>query len=80
MPTWDANLYLKFAKERSQPSLDLIARIGLSTPNRIIDLGCGPGNSTAMLRQRWHDAEIIEPIWYLKKSNKRVQVWDIQVA
>lgn len=59
MPTWDANLYLKFAKERSQPSLDLIARIGLSTPNRIIDLGCGPGNSTAMLRQRWHDAEII---------------------
>lgn len=58
MPTWDANLYLKFAKERSQPSLDLISRINLADPRRIIDLGCGPGNSTAMLRQHWADSDI----------------------
>jgi trans-aconitate 2-methyltransferase len=58
MPTWDADLYLKFASERTQPAIDLISRISLA-PSRIIDLGCGPGNSTAMLRQRWPDAEIV---------------------
>ncbi len=58
MPTWDAELYLQFASERTQPSLDLIARTNVSNPTRIIDLGCGPGNSTEMLRQRWPQAEI----------------------
>jgi trans-aconitate 2-methyltransferase len=58
MPTWDANLYLQFANERTQPSLDLIARIGIPHPARVIDLGCGPGNSTAMLWQQWPDADI----------------------
>lgn len=57
MPTWNTELYLQFANERTQPSLDLIARIH-SHPTRIIDLGCGPGNSTAMLRQRWPQADI----------------------
>jgi len=60
MPTWDPKLYLQFAGERTQPSVDLIARInGAREPARIIDLGCGPGNSTAMLRQRWPQADII---------------------
>jgi trans-aconitate 2-methyltransferase len=58
MPTWDADLYLQFASERTQPSLDLIARTNISSPARIIDLGCGPGNSTQMLRQRWPKADI----------------------
>lgn len=58
MPTWDANLYLKFAKERLQPSLGLISRVNLADPRRIIDLGCGPGNSTAILRQHWADSDI----------------------
>ena len=53
------NLYLKFAGERTQPAIDLISRISLAHPGRIIDLGCGPGNSTAMLRQRWPSAEIV---------------------
>src|SRR4051812_18768928 len=59
MPTWDANLYLRFADERTQPAVDLAARIRLAHPARIIDLGCGPGNSTGVLRQRWPAAEII---------------------
>jgi trans-aconitate 2-methyltransferase len=59
MPTWNADLYLQFATERTQPSLDLIGRIKVSKPARIIDLGCGPGNSTAMLRQRWPEANLI---------------------
>ena len=59
MPSWDANLYLKFTGERTQPSIDLISRISLADPRRVIDLGCGPGNSTAILRQRWPAAEIV---------------------
>lgn len=58
MPTWDADLYLRFANERTQPAIDLLARIGLAEPRRVIDLGCGPGNSTALLRGRWPAAEI----------------------
>ncbi|MGA2401611.1 MAG: methyltransferase domain-containing protein [Syntrophobacteraceae bacterium] len=58
MLKWDADLYLKFSSERTQPSVDLTARIAIPDPGRIIDLGCGPGNSTAVLRQRWPKARI----------------------
>ncbi len=58
MPQWDAAQYLKFATERTQPAVDLIQRIEL-TPRRIVDLGCGPGNSTEALRRRWPDAHIV---------------------
>jgi trans-aconitate 2-methyltransferase len=58
MPQWDAAQYLKFGTERTQPAVDLIQRIELSSPRRIIDLGCGPGNSTEPLRRRWPDADI----------------------
>ncbi|MDR3719437.1 MAG: methyltransferase domain-containing protein [Bryobacteraceae bacterium] len=57
-PSWDAQLYLRFSKERTQAAIDLVARIQLAGPRRIVDLGCGPGNSTAVLRARWPQAEI----------------------
>jgi trans-aconitate 2-methyltransferase len=58
MPGWDANLYLKYANERARPAADLIAQIKLDHPHRIVDLGCGPGNSTEQLHQRWPQAEL----------------------
>jgi len=58
VPTWDATLYLQFGNERTQPSIDLASRIAVQSPRRIIDLGCGPGNSTEVLRRRWPEAEI----------------------
>jgi trans-aconitate 2-methyltransferase len=59
MPGWDANLYLKFSGQRARPATDLIAQIELEAPRRIIDLGCGTGNSTEQLHQRWPQAELI---------------------
>ncbi len=50
--------YLRFANERTQPAVDLATRIELSAPRRIIDLGCGPGNSTAVIARRWPEADV----------------------
>ena len=58
MPRWDAPQYLRFERERTQPCLDLACRIDLDSPGRIVDLGCGPGNSTAILKERWPHARI----------------------
>ncbi len=55
---WDPRLYLKFDRERTQPAIDLAARIEIVEPQSIIDLGCGPGNSTAVLQARWPSAEL----------------------
>lgn len=58
MPVWDAVQYLKFQRERTQPAIDLAARVRLETPERMIDVGCGPGNSTAVLASRFPDADL----------------------
>ena len=51
--TWNPDLYLKFQRERTQPSIDLVSRIDLDSLGKIIDVGCGPGNSTKVLADRW---------------------------
>ncbi len=58
MQGWDVNLYLRFRNERTQPAIDLVSRIDVDSPKRIIDLGCGPGTSTGILRQRWPHAQV----------------------
>ena len=55
---WDSQLYLRYERERTQPSIDLVSRIDLGSPATIIDLGCGPGNSTRVLRERWPAARV----------------------
>ena len=58
MPRWSPTKYLEFAAERSRPFLDLLARVTID-PATVADLGCGPGHLTAVMRQRWPEAEIL---------------------
>jgi trans-aconitate 2-methyltransferase len=55
---WDAEHYLRFADARTLPAVDLLSRIALADVRRVVDLGCGPGNSTAPLKARWPDAVV----------------------
>jgi trans-aconitate 2-methyltransferase len=59
MTSWNPTLYLRFENERTQAARDLLHRVPYDRPSRVIDLGCGPGNSTVLLRRRWPEAEII---------------------
>ncbi|MCC7086451.1 MAG: trans-aconitate 2-methyltransferase [Pirellulales bacterium] len=59
MPTWNAELYLQFADERTRPCRELAARVAIDAPRRVVDLGCGPGNSTQAVGQRWPTAAIV---------------------
>jgi trans-aconitate 2-methyltransferase len=56
--TWDPERYLTFADERGRPFVELVARVGAPAPATVVDLGCGPGNLTTLLRDRWPDADI----------------------
>lgn len=58
MDRWNPESYLKYERERTLPSRDLVKHIELDRPRRVIDIGCGPGNSTQILRDRWPGAEI----------------------
>lgn len=55
---WNPSQYLRYADHRHRPFVELIARVDLDAPRRIVDLGCGPGNSTRLLADRWPDAAL----------------------
>jgi trans-aconitate 2-methyltransferase len=56
--SWDPERYLTYADERGRPFVELIARVGASDPLSVVDLGCGPGNLTALLVERWPSARV----------------------
>ncbi|MFJ6697378.1 trans-aconitate 2-methyltransferase [Streptomyces sp. NPDC091272] len=56
-PRWDPSQYLRHEAHRTRPFLDLLARVNPpAQPSRIADLGCGAGNATALLADRWPTA------------------------
>lgn len=56
--TWDPRQYLQYETLRLRPALELLNRIPEGNPQRIIDLGCGPGNVTRLLKMRWPEAQV----------------------
>lgn len=58
MSRWDPTRYLQYADERSRPFVELVARVE-GEPRTIVDLGCGPGHLTAVLRARWPEATVV---------------------
>ena len=59
MSDWNSNQYMKFRAERTQPSTDLINRLSRHKPQKILDLGCGLGNSTRKLAEKFPTADIL---------------------
>jgi trans-aconitate 2-methyltransferase len=57
--SWSAAQYVKFVEERTRPVRDLIARVPTDNVARAADIGCGPGNSTEVLRERYPQAHIV---------------------
>src|SRR5205823_1281767 len=56
MATWDPAQYLRWSDHRLRPAVDLLQRVPLTSPARVVDLGCGTGNVTALLRAGRADA------------------------
>ncbi|HET9995869.1 MAG TPA: trans-aconitate 2-methyltransferase [Nocardioides sp.] len=59
MHTWDPDRYLTYADERGRPFVELLARVDATDPATVVDLGCGPGNLTALLVERWPGARVV---------------------
>jgi len=55
---WDPAVYRRFGAERSRPFFDLTGRIGAERPRSVVDLGCGPGELTLTLAERWPQARV----------------------
>ncbi len=59
MTEWSSDQYLKFKRQRTQPAVDLAKRIAGKDPRAVLDIGCGPGNSTSVLKKTFPQARIV---------------------
>jgi trans-aconitate 2-methyltransferase len=55
---WDPDLYFRFSDHRLRPALELLARVSLTSPRVVYDLGCGAGEMARLMAERWPDATV----------------------
>ena len=72
--SWNPEQYHLFSDHRLRPALDLLSQVQLASPMTIYDLGCGTGNVTAILSQRWNSA-IVAGVDSLKLPEKSILLW-----
>lgn len=58
MAEWNPALYRRYEDERTRPAAELLARVPLAAASSVVDLGCGPGNSTELLVRRFPQAQV----------------------
>ena len=56
---WQPATYCRFGRQRTRAAEDLLRRVVLDAPHTIVDLGCGTGNVTRLLAERWPRAHVI---------------------
>ena len=81
--SWSAAQYVKFEEERTRPVRDLVARIPLAHVSAAADLGCGPGNSTEVLRERYPGALIVgvdSSTDMIEAARERIPDIDFEIA
>jgi trans-aconitate 2-methyltransferase len=81
--SWSAAQYVKFEEERTRPVRDLVARIPLAHVSSAADLGCGPGNSTEVLRERYPGALIVgvdSSTDMIESARERIPDIDFEIA
>ena len=88
MAVWNPETYLQFTDERSRPFFDLLARVHPTDPHLVVDLGCGPGQLTATLTDRWptalivgidSSAEMIERARALRRDRLSFSIADVRL-
>ena len=80
--TWDPDIYHLFSAPRLRPALDLIGAIDHAGPNTVVDLGCGTGQATVALAERWPEAQVVgidrseEMLSRVPLNNERIS-WEL---
>lgn len=83
MAEWNSEQYLKFKSQRTQPAIDLVKRIGTVNPCTVLDIGCGPANSTEVLRRAFPNARITgvdNSDNMIKRQNRRIPIWIFDIG
>ena len=81
MSDWNPEKYLLFKKQRTQPAIDLANRVRVCDAKTIVDIGCGPGNSTAVLKDVFPNAKIMgidnSDSMIMKAKEKHMDIEDV---